>query len=51
MIFRIFTTTMIAQTQLDAHGLVHPVVGCKLGAIGGLGVGVGACLLYTSRCV
>ena len=39
---RQLATGGIAQTQLDAHGLVHPVVGCKLGAVGGLGVGVGA---------
>ena len=31
----------LGEAQLNAHGLVHPVVGGKLGAIGGKGVGVG----------
>ena len=31
----------LGEAQLNAHGLVHPVVGGKLGAIGGKGVGAG----------
>ena len=30
-----------SEAQLNAHGLVHPVVGRELGAVGGKGVGVG----------
>ena len=31
----------LGKAQLDAHGLVHPVIGSKLGAVGGKGVGAG----------
>ena len=32
----------LGQAQLDTHDLVHPVVGCELGAVSSLGFGVGA---------
>ena len=31
----------LGEAKLNAHGLVHPVIGSKLGAVGGKGVGAG----------